>query len=51
MLYIARIATKLTNTAQRSASDYKLLRTFKVLSLYETDTNILRNFELKNIYS
>ena len=41
VLYLARIATKLTNTTQRSSSDYKLLRTFEMLSSYETDTNIL----------
>ena len=47
LLYLTRIATKLTNTTQRSSSDYKLLRTFEMLSSYETDTNILWNFEFK----
>jgi hypothetical protein len=48
LLYLTRIATKLTNTNQRSALDYKLLRLLKLLSSYETDMNILQNFELKN---
>lgn len=38
MFYKARIATKLTNTTQRPASDHKLLRTFRLLNSYETDT-------------
>ena len=41
IFYLAMISGKLTNTIQRSASNYKLLRTFKVLSSYETKTNIL----------
>jgi hypothetical protein len=44
MFYIARIATKLTN---RSASDYTLLMTFKLLSSYETDMETVQDFELK----
>lgn len=43
----AGIASNLTNTTQRSASDYTLLRIFKFPSSYETDTIILQNFELK----
>ena len=43
--YLARTATVLT--IQRSASDYTLLRTSKLLSSYETNMKILQNFELK----
>lgn len=45
--YLAKTATKLTNTSQRSALDYKLLGTFKLLSSYGTDANTLHNFEIK----
>ena len=46
VFYLAKIATMLTT--QRSASDYALLRTFKLLSSYETDMDILQYFKLKN---
>lgn len=41
MFYLDRIGTKLTSNTQRLDSDYKLLRTFKLLTLKETDINIL----------
>lgn len=47
VFFLVSIATKLTNTTQKPASDYKLLRTLKLLSLYETNTNILKNLDQK----
>jgi hypothetical protein len=51
VFYLARTATELTNTTQRSALDDRLLRTFKLLSSYGADTNTLQNFELKRLHS
>ena len=36
VFYLGMIATKLTNTSQKSALDYELLRTIKLLVPYET---------------
>lgn len=47
MLYLVRIATKLTKSPERWALPYKLLRTFKLLSSYETDMETVQDFELK----
>lgn len=48
VFYLARIATNLMNTTQKSALVCKLFRTFKFLNSSETDTNILQNFKFKN---